>query len=244
MRTILFLLSISLFFTACAPACQESALSDIVLTDPSLLQIKSEFTKDVNTAGLDGENVSVWIRDKNSQALSLKKGKVLVNDTELSVFKSFVGKLPYYNASGSVVHIKENQNYNVDIVLGDGKKYSSQISIPEKSLKTFDCPNTHNGSEHLVVKWNELSPEYLVVLSWTKKVQTDSAIQSFSGSKEIINHTSEYEFPSTFFMEGNKKVTELEIELRSTINGRVSSDFRSNSSISATFSIDKKIIIE
>lgn len=241
-KTILFISIAGLY--SCMPGCQESALSDVALIDPSILSIHATVEKSTQNDGTSTEQVEVWVRDKNTQPLTLKDGKVMVNGKDLSVFRSFVGKLPYYKATGSVIDIKAGEKYLIDVQMADGKKYSSSINIPEKNIQSINCPTVHKGRKDLRISWNEVSTDYELLLSWVKKAQSDTAFRTFSGSQALAPGTSNHEFPSSFFKEGDYDVVHLDLTLSSMINGQVSPAFRTNSSVEGVFKINKSIVIE
>ncbi|WP_321308146.1 hypothetical protein [Marinifilum fragile] len=56
-------------------SCSKSALSDIELTDPSLLKVSVRIAQDYN----NNKEVQVFIRDKNSRPVQLENGWVEVN---------------------------------------------------------------------------------------------------------------------------------------------------------------------
>ncbi len=237
-------LAIYVSLSSCVPGCQESALSDVEITDPSILAVHGTISKEISAAGTPVEIVTVWARDKNTQPLVLKGGKITVNDRELSMNRSLIGNLPFYKASGSTVPVKEGQTYNIVVHLADGSMHPNSVKLPPNNIRKLEGPSMHNRKDDLTIKWNKLNPEYSVYLSWTKKAVEDSITKTFNGSIEMMASENEHTFSSDFFKEGSYKIDQVDFELRSTINGQVCPDLNANSTMKAEFVANKMVVIE
>jgi hypothetical protein len=227
-----------LVLTSCARSCTESALSDVVLTDPGLLLLEMRMEKDLSESS--GGNVTVWVRDKNEQALTLKEGDIQVEGQGLSV-KRNLANLPYYYLASGYVDFEEGHDYSFTVILGNGERYSSILPIPDGNLREFSVPQYHRADQPLTLSWNPLNSAYDARLEWQLEVKTDSATHIETGSEKITPGTQRKTFPADFFDLGEGELISMECILSTEIRGNVHPDFRSDSQLKGIFRWRKRI---
>lgn len=227
-RSLLYTIPLGLLLASCARNCTESALSDVVLTQPELLIVEMTLEKEIGRS--PRHQARIWVRDKNQQALSIKEGGVSVNGQNVSVSKSTVGNLPVYKAGNGRISIDGGKDYDIEVQLGDGSTYSTRLTLPSKTLSRFNVPGLHDSQGPLVVSWDQIDPSYETVLSWTKIIPSDSSTTISSDYMVIKNKTS-HTFPPDFFWEGGRKVERVDFDIESKLYGEPNSAFRSESFI-------------
>jgi len=228
-----------ILLTSCARSCTESALSDVVVEDPGLMMLEMTVEKEMN-AGYSSEEVRVWVRDKNEQALSLLQGSVDVNGKELSI-KRNLANLPYYLAGEGVVQVSEGEKYDINVTLGDESIYTSSVSFPENNIRNLEIPDSHDPAKPLTISWNKLDPAYQATLSYQKQIQTDTTSTYKMNSVNLSAGQTSRTFPPSFFTDGNNPVESVSFTLTTEIRGTVHDGFRSDSYLKGIFSASKTV---
>ena len=219
------LLSIIIFST-----CRESALSDIELTDPSILKVYGVVWKYSNLDSIvtEVDAITFRIKDKTDHSIQLKKWKILCNNIELEYHKDLAG--PIYRMPENQTEIKENTSYDFIVELADGKQYSASIYVDDKYPKFFESPVswTWTETDSLLVSWNELADDYNTTISWyiIFKDGVDTSGKSSTGIVNISDNNY-YAFPSSFFTNssGVNIVNTLYVTLTSVKEGEYDDNF-------------------
>lgn len=236
-----FFISVFLL-SSCARQCTESALSDVEINDPSLLILEMEMYKSFDGETPDLQNLKVWVRDKNEQALTLLNGSVKANDVKLSIDRSMITKLPFYQ-SANAIEIDDGNNYIVDVELADGKSYSSSLSLPEGNISGIKGPNYHNKNEALTISWNKINSEYTAELTWDKQIEKDTMTITKGGSM-IISSQTEKVFGADFFTDPDGVVSSVNFVITTNYNGKVAPEFRTESYFRADFWAQKTVVLQ
>jgi hypothetical protein len=224
-------------------SCGESSLSDVEISDPSLIRaVASPERYDYNTT-TNYDHVIVRLVDKNSHNINLKKGAVYCNNITMKSGSDLLG--PYYMLPENDNHVSANTNYMFAIELADGKKYNGEVFVDSSFLASITVPVSSKGTDTLVVSWNAIHSNYTTKLSWSASV--DNAASGFSnnsGTADVSGKTV-YKFAPAFFKDANGTmvVNNLNITLVSSKTGTIDSHFRSGSACEATFTIIRDVKI-
>lgn len=240
-RSLFYTLPLGFLFASCASTCTESALSDIVLDDPSLLMVRIYMEKEVKE--YPGHSIRVYVRDKNEQALTLKNGGVSVNDREMGIRRALVTKIPSYSGNDRVVRIEGGEDYNISVKLGDGSEYVTSVSLPPNALERFDVPESHKRSESLTVTWNKINPEYNPVLSWTRYIFINDTTHTSTSDSMLITGQTSWTFDSDFFETDLGRVERMEFKMSTEYQDDVNDAFRSESFLKCSFFAERTVKI-
>ncbi|GEM_PF-5619496 len=222
--------SIALFFilliglTSCKPL--DSPLSDLILSDPSVLRPEILIKKETNSLGHTSFYGSVKIYDKNGDLVRLKDGVVSVNSVNLPLSGSEGTRGRFYELTSDALRFDSGQVVTVIIQLGDGEKYLSDVKAPDKDLSKMYLPESVSRSSNLVIRWEQISvsnPRTLFLRYYYKK--SDGRAHSGEQTVEISNpSTGRYILNSGFFqIEPN--IYEMFLRLISSSTGTVDTHF-------------------
>ncbi len=220
-------------FSSCARQCTESALSDVEISDPDLLILEMRMYKEYSGQSPVSQNLIVWVRDKNEQALTLLNGSVQVNGKKMTINRSLITKLPYYE-SGNTVDISDDKSYTVNVELADGETYESTIEIPKGNVTGIKAPSYHDPSQPLTVSWDAINRNYQAEFSWEKQIAQDTTVLKKSGSF-VLSGESSKTFDPGFFVDPDGEVTEVRFWIGTETTGNVNSAFRNESFFEAQF---------
>ncbi len=234
----------SLLLSSCARTCTESALSDVVLTDPELLIVEIQLGKDVSDPKAPRSDIRVRVGDKNGQALSLLNGGVSANGRALTVQRTLLTKLPYYFADEATIEISDDMTYDISVQLGDGSAYSSLLTLPKGNLTEFDVPADHSSAHELTVNWNKLNGAYDAWLTWEKTMVRDTVSQIVSERMVITPGTTQKKFPASFFQDDEFRVTSVDFTLEVQNRGEVNAHFRAGSFFRSRFFASKRVRVD
>ncbi|MGB0430323.1 MAG: hypothetical protein ACPGLV_07600 [Bacteroidia bacterium] len=236
-----FIISVFLF-SSCAKQCTESALSDVEINDPQLLIIEIDIDKSYAGEISDYENLKVWVRDKNEQALALLNGTIHANDVKLSVSRSPVAKLPFYETNNALP-INDGQKYTVNVQLANGEVYTSSIDLPQQNISGIKAPSYHNRNEPLTISWNPINAAYNAEFYWEKEVLLDSSSIIKSGSFKINGTTNKVLEPS-FFSDPDGRVGLVSFRIGTKYRGVVNQGFRNESYFDSEFWADATVELQ
>lgn len=224
-----------LSFNGCV---QESVLSDVEITDPSVIRPEITFSRS-KEGGSITQYIYAWINDKNNSPVELKNGGVSINGKAMAV-KNLMG-LPYYSGLDAVSDIRPGYTYNIAIKLNSDKTYDASIKVQEKDLATLTLPLSHNRTEDMNISWTEIDPNRelkLEILNFYKKDNQELS-ETFSMYIPQQNLTTgKFSIPSSYF-QSTQNVYKSKITLSSKVNGTIYSGFRAGSIIESIFSISK-----
>ena len=147
--TALIVASILLF------GCKEnSALSDVELSDPKLISPEITITKTVNKRGREQTSLVVFLNDKNNNSIDLLKGGVKLNNEALGIQTEW-GGAPYYTLNN--LKLNANTNYNFVVTLANDNNYKCSVTSPGGLINSFSVPEYHNINNDLNVSWGKLN---------------------------------------------------------------------------------------
>lgn len=242
MKRLIFYISILLFAAARFGCTQESALSDVVIDDPSLIRPEISLIK-TKTAGTSTETVAAWIYDKNNNSVELKNGGVLVNGREMVIKK--IADAPYYSGIEVLSGITAGTKYNFLININSRKSYTASITAQGKDLTTLDVPLRHNKTENMDITWKEIDPGRPLTLQVTifyNNNGTSGADDLSYTVPSVSLATGKYTLPASLF-QSRTNVSKVMISLKSVLKGTIFDGFAAGSKIESIISITKECAI-
>lgn len=231
----IYLAILAITFVGCV---KESPLSDVELTDPSIVRPEIKFVrmKDNNTLTT---LIGAWIYDKNDNSIELKNGSVLINSKEMVVRK--LGESPYYSGIEVIPEIQLGLTYMVEIKLNPSQSYYASIVIPDKDLSNLTIPSRQNKYEDMKISWTDVVPTRALKLTITNFYRKDN--QDLLGfiTMDIPPAnlaTGEYTIKAGLFS-GYPNIYKTTIELKSVTNGSIYAGFLKGSKITCDMSVTK-----
>ncbi|HEX2962849.1 MAG TPA: hypothetical protein VHO43_13710 [Ignavibacteriales bacterium] len=238
MKRKLFIVLFLVLTFGCMGCMQESVLSDVEITDPTVIRPEITFAKS-KEGGSITQSIYAWINDKNNNPVELKNGGVSINGKAMPV-KNMMG-LPYYSGLDVVSDIRPGYTYDISIKLKTEKTYNASIKIQEKDLATLTLPASHNRFEDMNISWTEIDPNRelkLEMLNYYKNnnQETTEAFTMYIPQQNLA--AGKFSIPSTYF-QSTQNIFKTRITLSSKVSGTIYEGFRSGSSIESTLSISK-----
>ena len=222
-------------------SCQESALSDVALTDPGLIEFHANLTKSFSS-GVRTESINTILLDKNNDQVELKDGNVYVNNVKMSLNRDFFN-LPYYTLNGTP-NIQDDSTYTIKVVFADTSIVcTSTITLEENNLDSFNVAVSHVRTEPLTITWTAIDEAYNVRLGIVKRIVNDTATENRSLNDIVISSSMDsYTFPATFLTDSDGTLNKITFTLKSEETGSVDSKFNSGY-IKCLFKNTKEIVI-
>ncbi|MGE5351496.1 MAG: hypothetical protein ACM3P0_05400, partial [Acidobacteriota bacterium] len=236
-RKLIFSLFFILTFS-CMGCMQESALSDVEITDPSVIRPEITFVKS-KEGGSITQFIYAWINDRNNNPVELKNGGVSINGKAMPV-KNTMG-LPYYSGLDAVSDIRPGYTYDILIKLNSDKAYNASIKIQEKDLATLTLPVNQNRFEDMNISWTEIDPNRELKLEMLNYYKADNKETTEAFTMYIPQQnlgTGKFTIPSTYF-QSTQNIYKTKVTLSSKVSGTIYEGFKSGSKIESTLSISK-----
>lgn len=219
---------------------EESPLSDIDITDPSLIQLDVSLFKSIDYQGNLNSRIWVYLYDKNQNLIKLKNGKVSVNGHAMILDEIGLNKAPYYTIDARVLSVEAQKEYAFTIELSDGKAYLASITTQNIDLYEINIPFEHSKNSNMQISWKGYDTQSDLVLTlncaYSNTKSSGQVVEQFHpGHQERTK--GEFVFASSNF---NKQegIYRAFVSITSTIKGTVDPHFRANSSITSMFSIE------
>jgi len=233
MKKIIVLLVAPIMLFGCK---ENSALSDVELTNPKLISPEIILSKHENERGRSNTSLVVYLNDKNNNSIDLLKGGVDLNNTPLGVQAEMCGA-PYYTLGN--IELVPKRKYIFNIRLADDRVYPCSIYSPEKTLEKMNVPEYHNMDSPLVVSWsnrNEDNTHYsLEIRNETLWEEIELSHQQAQKGKYVIP-------ADLLYYINNEQNGDISVTLKSCTYGRVDPKFNGGS-IKIMESICKQITL-
>lgn len=227
----LFALATAFFFSNC-----ESALSDMEVTDPSVLRTTFVAERALLDNGTVLNSLHANIFDKNLASVELKNGQVKVNGQQMSV-NEILNISTYYIPSATV---NLNANYDFEVVLANGESYSGTVTTQEKTFTALTVPSTGNVDSDLTVSWQEVyvHDELIISLGFT----TASGLVA----GPTFNLTAEQMQAGNFVIPKSNfatpaGITSVMVTLTGVKYGTIDSQFHTGSATISRMRVEKKV---
>ncbi|MBN1951138.1 MAG: hypothetical protein JW801_08035 [Bacteroidales bacterium] len=240
-----FVLPFGFLLAGCGP--QNSPLSDIKLTDPSVLAPSIRLVQHIDEDGRESGSIEVWLYDKNGNTVELKDGGVRVNGKDMKVRQVQFTEAPYYSADRIIRDLEPGTTYDFEIILADGKAYKASIKTPEEKLDLLRVPDRHNRNEDMVISWEGIHGYDEMTVKLACYYDRDES----QGIK-----TEDLNIPARFVTQGeftigreNFRLNEGEIyKAKVTVSGvqsgEIDKQFAPGSEISCRYSIEQEIKLD
>ena len=165
--------------------CKEnSALSDVELSDPKLISPEITITKTVNKRGREQTSLVVFLNDKNNNSIDLLKGGVKMNNEALGIQTEW-GGAPYYTLNN--LKLNANANYNFVVALANDNNYKCSVTSPGGLINSFSVPEYHNINNDLNVSWGKLNSSAYTSYS-LEITNEDTFSKEINLSQSILNN--------------------------------------------------------
>ncbi len=212
-------------------SCQESALSDVEITDPSIIYVELELEKDIKFGTTTADRAIGRILDKNRYLTKLKNGSVWMNEQQLEQKTDPVLKLPYYSL---IIDqgIGRNEQFDFEVVLSNGDTY--QAEIVTQGIKNVVIPESITVGDSMIISWENAGSDEVIKL-YTRKTFESSSTPEEQNIFTIENPESgQYVLPASFF-EDKIQISSIKFTLESIKKGEISLAFRTSSYVRSLF---------
>jgi hypothetical protein len=222
-----------------------SPLSDVDITDPSLIRPKIVVRKLVNYLGSLSQKFEASFFDSNGNAVELKNGDVAANGVSMSLTTSLLTAAPgYVLNTASLLQVALDSTYTFVTTLADGQQINSVITMQEKNLFDFIAPTRHPKATDLLITWKEGDARYRIILSLLAHIARDSTDRFENETINLPDPASEqFAIPASFFTSSDS-IFRVDMTLTTKSTGNVNSQFRSGGEITSRFSIERRVLID
>lgn len=228
-----------LLFPVLTMNCFDSALSDVRLTDPSVICLKADMSQIKSINGSTSQSIQVILEDKNHNDIELKDGKVLVNNVEMDLEHSLLGGGPYYVMTSNQVKTTIDSLFTFTIVLADSHKYNSTIRTQKKDLNFLILPESHNKTDSLKIKFGLFDSESFKTIAITKTLKGDSLNDIFYShsydSRTLTFVDTGYIVLAPSYFEPN--LDHIDIKITSEKSGTPNASLRNGSYVTCTLEL-------
>lgn len=237
--TILFILPL---FWGCS---ENSALSDVEITDPSLIQPDVQISHNIDTLGNTTIRYVANLYDKNYDLIELKNGSVTMNGIPMVIGRTLITNAPYYyvNPPG-YLNFTLNTQYTCTVTLADNSTYDLTVTSQNSWLNEFVVPDVHSKSQDMTIEWSSVesgNDMHLSLSMWYSNSDT-SAGQMFRTIDIPEPANGSYTISKENF-NTQEGVYYVSIQLMADKIGISDNAFRSGSSIYARQSISESVRI-
>jgi hypothetical protein len=243
MKTQFAILGAAALLLTLAGCRQRSVLSDVELTDPSLLSPDVVLER---TTGADGKaetTVHAYALDKNGDAVEIKNGGVTLNGEALAVDYKMVNNVPFYRpANPRKATLEPGTTYRFEFELSDGKRYACEIVSQRRALTRLEAPSPHPKDKPMTIRWRDDSDDDYLTLEIETTVKRDN-VETIEHDEVPIPQDArgEYEIPAAYFDDANARSAEL--TLISLKPGEVADEFGGGDA-TARFKATATIVLE
>lgn len=226
-----FALATTLFFSNC-----ESALNDIEITDPSVLQTHFVVERSVLSDGTVLNALTSTILDKNLASVELKNGHVKVNGQQMSVAE-ILGISTYHIPSANV---NLNTDYNFEVVLPNGQSHTGTVKSQAKAFTSVTAPATSNASSDLTISWQDVYVHDDLIISLNLTTPSATVPGATFELTDAQMQAGTFVIPKSSFS-ATPNITSVTITLTGAKYGTIDSKFRSGSATISRMRVEKKV---
>ncbi len=227
----LFAFATTLFFSNC-----ESALSDIEITDPGVLQTNFVVERALLDNGTVLNSLHATIFDKNLASVELKNGQVKVNGQQMS--ETEILNVSTYHIPAATVNL--DTDYNFEVILANGQSHTGTVTTQPKTFTSVTVPSDASVDNDLTISWQDVyvHDDLIISLNLTSPAGTvpggtftltDAQMQAGS----FVIPKSNFATPAG--------VTSAMITLTGVRYGTIDSKFRSGSGTICRMRVEKKV---
>jgi len=235
---IFFLFLFCFFLLGCQ---QNSALSDVELSDPSLITPQITLQKTINENGKEKTKLKVYLNDKNGDGIDLKKGSVKLNKQALNsqTDGSLLSAAPFYTIKN--LELINNRKYTFVITLADDKNYTCYINSPKTTFNNLVVPEYHNKNKNLTISWTGKVSSNIKTSHYLKIKNQGVLLQKIALNSDNLKNRKLIVNSRIFNQIKNR--AEITITLESKTSGKVDKKFNGGN-VNIIYSYSKKITLD
>jgi hypothetical protein len=227
----LFAVAAMTFFSNC-----ESALSDIEITDPSVLQPHFVVERSLLSDGTVLGALQTTILDKNLASVELKNGKVKVNGQQMTVAE--ILNISTYHIPSATVNL--NTDYTFEIVLANGQSHIGTVKSQAKTFTTVTTPATSKADSDLPISWQDVYVHDALIISTNLITPTATVPGPTYELTTAQMQAGAFVIPKSAFA-STPGITAVTITLTGAKYGTFDSKFRTGSSTISRMRVEKKV---
>ena len=230
----LFVFLVTLFFSNC-----ESALSDVEITDPGVLQTHFVVERALLDNGTVLNSLHATIFDKNLASVELKNGQVKVNGQQMS--ETEVLNISTYYIPAAVVDL--NTQYDFEVILPDGHSHSGTVTTQAKTFTSVTVPSSASVNSDLTISWQDVyvHDDLIISLNLTSPAGTVPGA-SFTLTEQQMQAGS-FVIPKSNFATP-AGITSATITLTGAKYGTIDPKFHDGSGTISRMRVEKKVTFE
>lgn len=227
----LFAFAIISFFSSC-----DSALSDIEVTDPSVLQTHFVVERALLDNGTVLGSLHATILDKNLASVELKNGEIKVNGQKMSVTE--ILNISTYHLPAATVNL--DTEYTFEMVLANGETHTGTVTTQPKTFISVTVPSNSSADSDLTVSWQDayVHDDLVISLNLTSPAGTVPGA-TFTLTPAQMEAGS-FVIPKSNFATP-QGITSVTITLTGARYGTIDPEFRSGSGTISRMRIEKKV---
>lgn len=209
-----------------------SPLSDVNVTDPSVLRPAFTVSKSIDNTGTRTVDYQADIYDKNSELVTIQNGSVKLDGYLMDTKTNLLGG-QYYDLSGeSEVKFSTATKYNFTITLSDGSQYSGTVTSQSVDLYEFNAPSSQSRTQPITVSWKGTDTTAQMWINMTYSFKTDTTTGSGSQVFQIVDPSSgTFTIPVSYFTSTQGATYRVDLTLESEVKGTVDRRFMPGGSI-------------
>lgn len=223
--------AIPLSFFSC-----ESALSDMEITDPSVLQTHFVVERAVLDDGTVHHSLHANIFDKNLASVELKNGQVKVNGEQMTVAE--ILNISTYHIPGATVNL--NTNYQFEVVLANGESYAGIVTTQAKTFTEVIVPTTSTVNSDLTISWQDVYIHDALTISVGLTTPSGAVAGPTFTLTDAEMQAGSFVIPKSAFATP-AGATSATITIAGAEYGTIDSNFRSGSATISRMRVEKKV---
>jgi hypothetical protein len=221
----------TLLFSNC-----ESALSDIEITDPSVLQPHFVVEHSLLNDGSMVSALSATILDKNLASVEIKNGQVKVNGQTMAIAE--ILNISTYHIPSATVNL--NTDYTFEVVLANGGSYGGTIKSQAKKFTSVTVPATASASNDLTISWQDIYVHDALIISMNLTSPAGTVPGPTFELTTAQMQAGTFVIPKSAFA-STPGITSAMITLTGAKYGTIDAKFRTGSSTISRMRIEKKV---
>ena len=223
--------AVASMFTGC-----DSALSDVEITDPSLLQTHFVVERSLQHDGSVLESLRANIFDKNLASVELKNGHIKVNGEQMS--ETEILNISTYHIPGADVEL--NTQYEFELVLANGNVHKGIVTTQPKAFTALVVPADPAVDSDMTISWQDTYVHDDLIVSISLTTASGSVPgPTFTMTDEQME-AGTFTIPKSAFATP-QGVTGATITLAGAKYGTIDPKFRTGSATISRMRVEKKV---
>jgi hypothetical protein len=214
-------------------------LSDIEITDPSVLQTHFTVERTLLDDGTVLSGLQTTILDKNLASVEIKNGQVKVNGQQMTVAE--ILNISTYHIPSATVDL--NTKYDFEVVFANGQSHTGTITTQQKTFTSVTVPANASIDDDLIISWQDIyvHDDLIITLNLTSPAGTVPG-PSFTLTDAQMQ-SGNFTIPKSNFATP-VGITHATITLTGAKYGTIDSKFRSGSGTISRMRVEKKITFQ